>query len=46
MHYGDLRDEIVHDGITTVDENEYKTFFTLTVNFFINVFIKIIDRRL
>lgn len=46
MHYGDLRDEIVHDGITTVDENEYKTFFTLTVNFFINVFIKIIDKNM
>lgn len=46
MHYGDLRDEIVHDGVTTIDEKEYKTFFTITVNFFMNVFIKIINNNM
>lgn len=46
IHYGDLRDEIVHDGVTAIDENEYKTFFTITVSFFINVLLKIIDSNM
>lgn len=46
MHYGDLRDEIVHDGVTTIDENEYKTFFTITVNFFMSVFIITITKNI
>lgn len=46
MHYGDLRDEIVHDGVTTIDEKEYNTFFTITVNFFMNVFIITINKNI
>lgn len=46
LYYGDLRDEIVHDGLTTIDENEYKTFFIITVGFFMNVFIKIVKNNL
>lgn len=37
---------MVHDGVTTIDGNEYKTFFTITVNFFMNVFIKVINNNL
>ena len=41
-----INGEIKAGQTLKIDENEYKTFFTLTVNFFINVFIKIIDKNM